>query len=449
MDESTPIDPDASALRVDRLARLVGLGALALLAVTWKLWTPQDVFPRVPLLYWAPPRWLDWVSLALMVAGLVGLLIHRRLPERRTAATLTACGFALQFLADQHRLQPWAWQFFILALVIALADDRTILVGWRWLVISIYAYSALSKFDAAFQWGVGDLLLKPVEGLFQWSANRAPFGWTQFRSWLLMDASLLLPLSELAIAVLLSMPRSRRMGMYGSWGMHLTLLWVLGPLGLDHSAGVLLWNIFFILQNALLYPDLTQSAEHWAHATVSARKLTDRAAWVILALSYAWPALYPFGWCDAWPGWAVYAPPIEYVVIQVDESSTGQLPAGARETYLPGGLYHRNLVYLSGINVDPNQWSLKTLAVPSYPASRFRAAIALALIEGSECNSTEIIVLRRTNRRQLSLSSVGIREYKSRDEIRNYADTFWFNAYPECVYRRQAGERRDVSPPGD
>src|SRR5262249_11324684 len=152
------------------------------MGVTWKLWTPQDVFPRVPLIWWAPPHWLDWTALAITLVGLVGLCLfppcqggvrggnssssatqsgstppaappplggggksRPTLITARFAAVLVAGGFALLFLSDQHRLQPWAWQCFILAVVFALGDDRTVFYGWRWLVVSIYLWSAWSK----------------------------------------------------------------------------------------------------------------------------------------------------------------------------------------------------------------------------------------------------------------------------------------------------------------
>ncbi|OYW20753.1 MAG: hypothetical protein B7Z55_06820, partial [Planctomycetales bacterium 12-60-4] len=324
MDEPAPIDPAATAHRVDRLTRLLGLGALALLGVTWKLWTPQNVFPRVPLLYWAPPHWLDWTSIAVVVVGLLGLIVHRRVPERRTAAGLAAGGFALQFLADQHRLQPWAWQFFILALVIALADDRSILVGWRWLVISIYAYSALSKLDYAFTRNVGTLLTEQYWQLRNLSpafAKPTPLVYS-----LQTYAPFFLPVGELLVAILLWRPRTRRYGLWGSWLMHLGLLGLLGPFGLNHSFGVLLWNAFFVFQNWMLFGDRFVDAGN--RQPKSCRHIAERANLVargVLVIAYIWPALYPLGLCDAWIGWAVYSAPFERVSIWLNRESADSL----------------------------------------------------------------------------------------------------------------------------
>ena len=52
------------------LSRLLAVSLLALVAATWKLWTPQDVFPQVPLIRAACdwPGGFDWVCLAVLVA---------------------------------------------------------------------------------------------------------------------------------------------------------------------------------------------------------------------------------------------------------------------------------------------------------------------------------------------------------------------------------------------
>ena len=75
-----PFHEDASPARAAWFGRAWALAALSLIAVTWRLWTPQDAYPQVPL---APagrlaPQWLDWLGLAGM---LVGLAVRFRLSD--------------------------------------------------------------------------------------------------------------------------------------------------------------------------------------------------------------------------------------------------------------------------------------------------------------------------------------------------------------------------------
>ena len=59
------------------LRRAIALGTLALLAVTWKLWTPQTVYPQVPLFGWAvtAPGWIDWVCFGGVILSLLVALL--------------------------------------------------------------------------------------------------------------------------------------------------------------------------------------------------------------------------------------------------------------------------------------------------------------------------------------------------------------------------------------
>jgi hypothetical protein len=55
----------------------------------------------------------------------------------------------IAFSFNQHCLQPWAYQLFILHALLVLSSPRWRLTGWRWLMISIYVYS-MSKMDYSF-----------------------------------------------------------------------------------------------------------------------------------------------------------------------------------------------------------------------------------------------------------------------------------------------------------
>jgi hypothetical protein len=61
----------AGSRRLAALHWLLALGVATLVSVTWRLWTPQQIFPQVPLLGigHALPPWLDWPLLALLIAA--------------------------------------------------------------------------------------------------------------------------------------------------------------------------------------------------------------------------------------------------------------------------------------------------------------------------------------------------------------------------------------------
>jgi hypothetical protein len=441
---ASPDDPQL-ARRVTWLCRLLGVGGLALLAVTWRLWTPQDVFPRVPLFAWAPPRWWDWASFAMLVAGLLGLCLPAR--YRRISAATVAGGFAIQFLADQHRLQPWAWQFFILAVVIALADDRTAFRGWFLLAVMIYAWSALSKADDAFVADFAAILrrtmMTPIELI--------GLKWTLVGEFVLEKLTQLLAilpaLVEIAIPGLALPVRTRRWAFRLSAVMHLYLITLLGPWGLGHQPGVLLWNLFFIGQNALLFGDCSLSFPFSLWTTVVDRPLTGSLArtrrWVtesFLTFVLLWPALEPWGYCDAWLGWAVYVPRFQQVDVRIhDDALNGPLSelnefaeaSGPWKTYMEPPLTSE---------MEVRRMSLKTLGVPAYPNHRFAVGVALDWQSRVDEAVVEAALFHRRDR--FAAGFFHERTYATPAEIEAYARTFRVNALPESVLRRRAAERR-------
>jgi len=440
--------------RVLWLTRLLGAGGLALMAVTWKLWTPQDVFPRVPLFWWAPPHWLDWTALAVTVFGLVALIVLSDRRERFVAAAMTACGFALLFLSDQHRLQPWAWQFFILSIVLALADDRTVFHGWRWLVVSIYFWSAWSKFDMAFAelvsehfaWRMFDL-----RTFYAWTTD----AWTS-RDWIALWISSTspgpevvkflafgLPLGELATAMALCRSGTRRYGLWCSLLMHALLLAALGPFGLNHKPGVLLWNMYFITQNLVLFQFLDQqaSAVSWSWTTSG---LWSRLAAGCLAFVMIWPASVPWGGCDPWLGWAVYVPPSEEARMVILRSEAARLPRSVDEhlSYSWCGNNPR-------VTITESRWSLDALGVPVYPHPRFQIGVYLDFYERYSLRDglSEdefgwprffVDLQRRSGRFWPSYQSESIETY---DGLVQAARRYRFNAFPESYYRKREALR--------
>jgi hypothetical protein len=419
--------------RVTWLCRLLGVGGLALLAVTWKLWTPQDVFPRVPLFAWAPPRWWDWASLAGLTAGLVGLCFtHQR--WRRVSATMVACGFAVQFLADQHRLQPWAWQFFILAVVIALADDRLVFWGWMALVISIYFWSALSKFDVAFGNQVGDVLYQSLIISSVTSRLGPSFSANDLHDCLRFAALLSGPY-ELLLALALAIRLSRVWGFWGSLLLHLGIISLLGPWGLGHQPGVLLWNALFIVQNTLLFRQAEFTNVIVVPPGVSwFAWLRLRVVWCLLAAAMIWPVVEPWGYCDAWLGWAVYVPRFQRAFISVNRREAAECDCAFRDFVSESSWLE---------DVDVGRMSLKLLGVPSYPNHRFTVAIALDFLHQHHQAGIAVWLGERHDRwsdvwwwkdDHSEFGSI----LETPAEIEAYACTFRVNALPESALRRRA-----------
>lgn len=364
---TTEGDHAASTLRI--ASRWLALGGLALVGATWPLWTGTTDFPQVPLLVALRPVPLlvDWTLLAGLVAAWIAVL-WTPAPQRvgRVGLLIVAAALGLLILLNQHRLQPWAWQFLLVGLLIGSAAPAAALSAWRWLAVSIYVWSALSKLDVTFFQSHGPFLL---EGLFRALGRPEALGlWSETARFRLAAA---IPLAELSVAVTLLIPRTRLVGLVGSITMHLVLLLALGPFGHGHQPGVLLWNLFFIGQNLLLFARPAIACPAWSEQSAG-----TRFAWAVTGLAVLLPALEPFGGWDHWPGWAVYASRPERVYASVAEADAEHPPENLQPWLEPAGPFDP----WRQLRID--RWSLAAVGAPIYPQDRFAVGVALAVARG-------------------------------------------------------------------
>lgn len=412
------------------LTRWLAIGLLALVASTWKLWTPQAVFPQVPLLRAACdwPGWLDWNCLAvLMASALTMLLVARRGWLGRGSCLGVAVSLSGFFVLDQHRLQPWAWQFFLLALLLSLADDETARRGWRWLVIGIYFWSAVSKLDYTFCHEQGPALLEGLRRAMGLRGLANP--WTEALD---VVGSLGIALGELSVAVLLAWPRARWLGLWGATIMHVALLAALSPLGLNHSLGVLLWNVFFLVQNWLLFRAtdderaftggsfIVQLGQWWRDLATWPASRTNRLALGTVLAAMTWPVLEPLGYCDHWLAWAVYSSRAEAVFINTFDTKLSKAPKW--ETHSMG-------IQLDLKTLRIGEWSLATLGVPVYPNERFQLGVASALLLTLQPSDTSVGVVSAPYRMARDRH---LRVFKS-ENLNTDLDRYEINAHPRLA----------------
>lgn len=447
--------------RMNWLRAWLAVSCLALVASTWKLWTPQTVFPQIPFLaaLRTAPAWLDWIALTLLLIALVAMLanslIHRRPPASaggdecrdlptfadaapspkregcrsfswlRAASILFVASLALLILLDQHRFQPWAYQVAIVAIVLAFTPPERAASLLRVLTIGIYFWSAVSKFDYTFLHGLGPELLRGMLAAF-----RLEPGWIRPEVATLLAWAF--PLDELAVAILLAIRKTRTIGLVAAIAMHVLLLATLGPLGLDHSPGVLIWNLYFIGQDLLLFrraanrgsPTLQPMRLAPVGSLVQrlgARPTTASISYTVVLAGVTLPALEPFGLLDHWPGWAVYSPSAER--INATLFNWNERPPEELKDYFA---VWRGDSFSSGSRLD--LWSLDALSVPLYPQNRFSTGVAIAVIE--RYGLEETVWMRVDSRANRFTGERSDRTYVGEDGIREYAFSFYLNALP-------------------
>jgi len=436
-------DPLKLQLRILKLT--MALFALVLLSLTWKLWTPQTLFPQVPLFAWVCeiPSAVDWFSLALMCLSLVSLLVlsaaslllkksgGEYFPRYQiVCGCLLLLAFLLEVVFDQHRLQPWAYQFALGLLILTVLKPPRAIPLFRLFVLSIYFYSALSKCDASFVQTLGRQL---AEGLFSAVGISTAYWSKQTLSWIAAS----FPLGEFLITFGLFFRRTRQFALWAAVGMHLTLMLAIGPLGLNHYQGVLIWNVYFILQDLILFHTWFQNPKPGApvdrqvedRQSPSAYRGLERAVQTLIWLVMLAPLLEPTGYFDHWPSWGLYASHHDRVVLLIDEEAKWDLPPDL-QPYVDAP---QPLSRWCRMRVE--RWSLADLGAPLYPQARFQLGVAIAVgkavDQGQRQNETEprVRLLYESAADRWS-GERKIREYNGLSQIEQLSEEFLLNASP-------------------
>ena len=403
--------------RATMLRRWWAVAGLALFGVTWKLWTPQTEFPQVPLLRWAEslPLFVDWLAFGVLLGSLAFAAWN---PDSRRCWLVVIVSLSVLIFLDQHRLQPWAWQLLLMAILWSSAGVGQVSnlpaksnsgqVGnlpHVVLTISIYFWSAISKLDADFVSSHGQTL---IEALLR-SVGINAANWTaNWKSCL----AVLLPVGELSLAVGLCWSRTRRAALIAATALHVGLILALGPLGLGHRPGVLLWNVAFIGHDWLLFGARSFAVPHSVGASQrTAFRLNAGLRTAVIAFVCIWPMTKCWRLCDRWLAWSVYSAQSERVSVTFTDEGLCRLPESARRCVTDGEL-------------PLDRWSLAALDAPIYPQLRFHFGVVEWLRRRcGEDHLVEVIV-------QHSQGAGGEIERMTIGQLDEHRLAFWINTRP-------------------
>jgi hypothetical protein len=353
MTAAGPTDRTATRFRV-----VIGTATMLMLALSWPLWVGAGDFPRIPFVEglrdW--PGGLSW--------GAFGLVLGTMALATAGIATRPAFGgviltLLVLILHDQHRSQPWVYQFLMAALAWATVPASRALGLTRLFIVALYFHSGLSKLDVSFVRELGRVFLESAARPF----GLEPTGWPE---WVRTAAILAMPAWEIVVAVGLCIRKTRRLALVGAIALHAALLGVLGPWGLGHSTIVLVWNAALIVEDLILFgPELVATAPE------PPRRLEPwtRAAFLLAAV-------LPFGeragLFDSWPSFALYASHVERTEVLFHIDDLAEVPESIRRHVRPGG-------ERGGQRLDLTAWSRAERGVPVYPQGRANNGVAEAL----------------------------------------------------------------------
>lgn len=401
---------------------------MVLILATYPLWfvppTAQTslAVSLVPITISVPVYLLTLPSVTLLI-GLIVAVSTNKYNRNQFAWMLVATSLFFTFLIDQHRLQPWAYQSFFYALIFSSMNPTT---GRKWimpLAASVYVYSAAGKFDFQFQHTVGQDLIGVLAGFMGGLPDNLEAD----------DATrlaLLLPTVELLAGLGLYLPKTRRLSVIVLILMHVSLLTLLGPWGLNHSRGVLLWNLMLIAQAYFLFwvrPGIQPAPPEGELADRPlpqnshgpAQSIAACSVKLLVLLAVLSPLLERSGYWDHWTSWSLYSPHTSRAEIELHRSVMGNLdPAllNFLEADEDRDGWHR---------LSLESWSLAHRFVPIYPQGRYQLAIANQLCASGSLDTQIRVKLKGVADRWTGKRSEN--RLIGKQQIQRACDEFWLN----------------------
>jgi hypothetical protein len=356
----------ASRLRWARAVIAVAFAAGLVLAP--RLFLSTRAYPRVPALEGWPliPAPLDLAVLAALLAALGGVALAPR--PRWWAAAATGLALVLG-VDDQSRWQPWFYQY--VAMLAALALTREIgetLAAWRVVLVGLYVWSGIQKLNLTFVSQLFPWLVQPLGDVLPTGPQRV-----------LLGAGLVVPVTEIAVAIGLVVPRLRRAAVVGAVTTHLAILGLLGPFAHAINAVVWPWNLAMAALAALLF---------WVREPTAASVLLPRRAGVhaaAVAFFGVLPVLSFSGHWDAYLSGALYSGNLQAGALAVSDGVVARLPDPVRR--------HVTRNRTGGNVLDIWEWSMGELAVPSYPQDRVFRAVARDVCRRADTPTDVVLVV--------------------------------------------------------
>lgn len=221
--------------------QLVSIFWLMAKLVGWKVWIKDRQFPLAPV-----ADWLNWPSLmqyCLFILSLALILSLVFKPFNKIILVTLLCSEILSCLADQNRWQPWQYQylFTVAACIINFKNTKNFIGCIAFIMAATYLYSGIGKFNEGYLVLVWDnMFLKKIFKFSEAAYQQNSLHYLGYAT----------ALAETVFAIGLFFSKTKKAAAWGMIGMHLLILYAIGPLGINYNTVVWPWNMLMI---ALLY----------------------------------------------------------------------------------------------------------------------------------------------------------------------------------------------------
>jgi hypothetical protein len=364
------------ANRVFWLKTAVMLAFCTGLIMSWRLWVGPRSYPATPVSSLLPL--VDGFAAQGLFAALFVLsaaILLSPQPRKFIAAFLGI--MAVFCLLDQTRWQPWVFQYSFLLLTLALfswnsadvaGQKRTLNIA-RFIIASTYVFSGLQKFNLNFIENDFPWLVQPITTVVPFASNA------------LHLLGMGVPFVQVAFGIGLLTRRFRRISLILAVSMHVFILAMFGPAGLDWNNIVWPWTAAMAVIDIVLFTgkagfsvrEIIWTRGHYYHAAV----------FVLFAML---PLLSFFNLWDSYLSSALYSGNLTEAVIYTTDAGKRSLPATISRQ-LAQTSHDTNV-----LNIQ--RWAVEDLNITPYPETRVFKSIARSVCNTLRDPAQLVLIVR-------------------------------------------------------
>jgi hypothetical protein len=360
------------------------------LVMSLRLWIGPRSYPLAPVFDFLPPatQAVDDVLFAGLFALAVVILVSSR-PQKFIAGFLAV--IAIFCLLDQTRWQPWVFLYgFLLATLALFSWDSEDAAGRnralniaRLIMAGTYLFSGLQKINPNFMQNEFPWIVSPITDAVPAAAPAL--------HWLGMAA----PFIQVAFALGLLTRRFRRVSLIAAVAMHVFILAMFGPFGLNWNSIIWPWTAAMAGLDVLLF---TGEQEFSWHDIVWSGRHPYHAAALVVFIGL--PLLSFVNLWDSFLSAALYSGNLTEAEIYLSDRGRNSLPEGLK-THAVHTSDDTNV-----LNIQ--HWAIEDLNVTPYPEVRVYRKIAKQVCSHLG-NPADLVLLVREQRLLFSNPETGYR----------------------------------------
>jgi hypothetical protein len=357
--------------RINILKHIILIGLLCSVLISFNLWAGERFFPKMPLIngFQGFYGYFDYINISVLILLIfIGLIDNRRYP---IVLLIIWCIYLC--FDDQNRLQPWFVNYILLLFVWLFYKKRVdepnnfhaVFISMQFIIAGIYIFSGLQKFNANFFTDTYPWFISPLNDIL-----------SERQMNLILKFGNVFPYIEVFLGISVLIKPLRFISLPLIIFMHVLIIILLGPLGLNQNYVVWPWNITMILINLILFAYVKR--ERFYDFTML---LKTAHFYIVLITMFILPIFSFNNQYDSYLSSSLYSGNTHQIDITLTETEIEKLP-----------LYVKHFTYFTDTDYKLNLklWAITELGSPCIPEERVFQFVINKLIDNYSLNQQNI-----------------------------------------------------------